>query len=67
MRIYKYVGLAFVCCLIYLFAYLAINNVQSEGASLKTCALMSLPFFIWLAYQKAFLFFQKSTTERKSS
>jgi hypothetical protein len=31
MRIYKYTGLAFVCCLIYLFAYLAINNVQSEG------------------------------------
>jgi hypothetical protein len=31
MRIYKYTGLVFVCCLIYLFAYLAINNVQSEG------------------------------------
>lgn len=31
MRIYKYTGLAFACCLIYLFAYLAINNFQSEG------------------------------------
>ena len=52
MRIYKYTGLAFVCCLIYLFAYLAINNFQSEGASLKTCALISMPLFIWMVYQR---------------
>ncbi len=52
MRIYKYTGLAFVCCLIYLFAYLAINNFQSEGFSLKTCALISMPLFIWMVYQR---------------
>ncbi|MEW5020272.1 hypothetical protein AB1Y73_25285, partial [Enterobacter hormaechei] len=52
MRVYKYTGLAFVCCLIYLFAYLAINNVQSEGASLKTCALITMPLFIWMVYQR---------------
>ena len=52
MRIYKYTGLVFVCCLIYLFAYLAINNVQSEGASLKTCALITMPLFIWMVYQR---------------
>jgi len=52
MRIYKYTGLAFVCCLIYLFAYLAINNFQSEGASLRTCALITMPLLLWMVYQQ---------------
>ena len=31
--------------------FLAIRSLQLEGASLKTCVLISGPFLIWLAYQ----------------
>ena len=67
MRVLKYGALMYVCLLIVLTGYLAIRSIQLEGASLKTCVLMSAPLLIWLAYQKACLFVQKSTTERKSS
>lgn len=52
MRTIKYAVLVFVCGLIYLMAYLAINNFHSEGVSLKTCALISMPLFIWMVYQR---------------
>lgn len=67
MRVLKYGVLMCICFLIVLTGYLAMRSIQLEGASLKTCALMSAPFLIWLAYQKACLFVQKSTTERRSS
>ncbi|EAW2451554.1 hypothetical protein AHU44_22765 [Salmonella enterica subsp. diarizonae] len=67
MRVLKYGALMCVCLLVVLTGYLAMRSIQLEGASLKNCALMSAPFLIWLAYQKACLFVQKFTTERKSS
>lgn len=67
MRVLKYGALMCVCLLIVLTGYLAMRSIQLEGASLKTCALISAPFLIWQAYQKACFFVQKSTTERKSS
>lgn len=60
MRVLKYGVLICVAALAYL-------SFLAEGASLKTCVLMSAPFLIWLAYQKVSLFAQKFTTERKSS
>lgn len=67
MRVLKYGALMCVCLLIVLMGYLAIRSIQLEGASLKTCMLISAPFLIWLAYQKACLLAEKITTERKSS
>lgn len=67
MRVLKYGALMCVCLLVVMTGYLAMRSFQLEGSSLKTCALISAPFLIWLAYQKACLFVQKSTTERKSS
>lgn len=52
MRTIKYAVLVFVCGLIYLMAYLAINNFHSEGVSFKTCILMAAPLFIWTVYQR---------------
>lgn len=65
MRILKYGALLCVCLLIVLTGYLAMRSIQLEGASLKTCLLLSAPLLIWLAYQKVSLFAEKSTTERK--
>ncbi|ECI4151930.1 hypothetical protein ACX13C_25995 [Klebsiella oxytoca] len=65
MRILKYGALLCVCLLIVLTGYLAMQSIQLEGASLKTCLLLSAPLLIWLAYQKVSLFAEKSTTERK--
>lgn len=67
MRVLKYGVLICVAALVWLTGYLSLRSFLSEGASLKTCALMSGPFLIWLAYQKACLFAEKITTERKSS
>ncbi|EBE4178358.1 hypothetical protein M1740_20910 [Salmonella enterica subsp. enterica serovar Montevideo] len=67
MRVLKYGALMCVCLLIVLMGYLAMRSIQLEGASLKTCVLISAPFLIWLAYQKACLFVQKFTTGRKTS
>lgn len=67
MRVLKYGVLICVAALVYLTGYLSIRSFLAEGASLKTCTLMSAPFLIWLAYQKVSLFAQKFTTERKSS
>lgn len=67
MRILKYGALLCVCLLIVLTGYLAMRSIQLEGGSLKTCVLLSAPYFIWLAYLKASLFAEKITTERKSS
>ena len=63
----KYGALICVAALVWLTGYLSLRSFQAEGASLKTCARMSGPPLIWLAYQKACLFVQKFTTERKSS
>lgn len=65
MRILKYGALLCVCLLIVLTGYLVMRSIQLEGASLKTCVLLSAPLLIWLAYQKVSLFAEKSTTERK--
>ncbi|ECC3555229.1 hypothetical protein AU825_23920 [Salmonella enterica subsp. salamae] len=65
MRILKYGALLCVCLLIVLTGYLAMQSIQLEGGSLKTCLLLSAPLLIWLAYQKVSLFAEKSTTERK--
>jgi len=46
--------------------YLAMRSIQLEGASLKTCVLMSAPLLIWLAYQKVSLFTEKYATKRKA-
>ncbi|EAQ9101673.1 hypothetical protein ACFK5S_004350 [Salmonella enterica subsp. enterica serovar Saintpaul] len=67
MRVLNAGVLICVAVLVCLTGYLSLISFQSEGASLKTCALMSAPFLIWLAYQKARLFAEKITTERKSS
>ena len=67
MRVLKYGVLICVAALVWLTGYLSLRSFQAEGGSLKTCVLMSGPFLIWLAYQKACLFVQKFTTERKSS
>ncbi|EWG67618.1 MULTISPECIES: hypothetical protein [unclassified Enterobacter] len=50
MRIIKCFGLVLFCCLIYLIAYLALKNFQSEGMSFKTCALIAAPLLIWMVY-----------------
>lgn len=39
--------------------FLAIRSLQLEGASLKTCVLISGPFLIWLAYQSIDLIIYK--------
>ncbi|HFR8653471.1 hypothetical protein [Escherichia coli] len=67
MRVLNAGVLICVAVLVCLTGYLSLRSFQSEGASLKTCVLMSAPFLIWLAYQKACLFAEKITTERKSS
>ncbi|AGF80346.1 hypothetical protein V2Z46_004291 [Salmonella enterica] len=67
MRVLNAGVLICVAVLVCLTGYLSLRSIQSEGASLKTCALMSAPFLIWLAYQKARLFAEKITTERKPS
>ena len=67
MRVLKYGVLICVAVLVCLTGYLALRSFQVEGASLKTCALISAPFLILLAYQKVSLFAQKFTTGRKSS
>lgn len=67
MRVLKYGALNCVASLVYLVGYLSLRSFQAEGGSLKTCALMSGPFLIWLPYQKVSLFAQKFTTGRKSS
>ncbi|EMD4714591.1 hypothetical protein VQ335_004341 [Salmonella enterica] len=67
MRVLNAGFLICVAVLVCLTGYLSLISFQSEGASLKTCALMSAPFLIWLAYQKARLFAEKITTERKPS
>ncbi|HCM1918453.1 TPA: hypothetical protein N3A33_004466, partial [Salmonella enterica subsp. salamae serovar 28:r:e,n,z15] len=50
MRVLKYGVLICVASLIWLTGYLSLRSFQAEGGSLKTCALMSGPFLIWLAY-----------------
>ncbi|SUY95294.1 Uncharacterised protein [Citrobacter freundii] len=67
MRVLKYGVLICVASLVWLTGYLSLRSFQAEGGSLKTYALMSGPFLIWLAYQKVSLFAQKFTTGRKSS
>ncbi|WNI84153.1 hypothetical protein [Citrobacter portucalensis] len=67
MRVLNAGVLICVAVLVCLTGYLSLRSIQSEGASLITCALMSAPFLIWLAYQKARLFAEKITTERKPS
>ncbi|ECV2306877.1 hypothetical protein H7D82_000862 [Salmonella enterica] len=67
MRVLNAGVLICVAVLVCLTGYLSLISFQSEGASLKTCVLMSAPFLIWLAYQKARLFAENITTERKSS
>ncbi len=67
MRALKSGVLICVAALVWLTGYLSLRRFQAEGASLKTCALMSGPPLIWLAYQKVSLFAQKFTTGRKSS
>ncbi|PLC60465.1 hypothetical protein B9P82_24710 [Citrobacter sp. L55] len=67
MRVLKYGVLICVAILVCLTGYLSLRSFQAEGASLKTCALMSGPPLIWLSYQKVSLFAQKFMTERKSS
>jgi len=62
MRIVKYTGVVFFCCLIFLFACLAISNVQSEGGSLKTYVLMSMPLFLWMVYQRVSAMNEKART-----
>lgn len=52
MKLTKYTVMVFFCCLILLFAGLAISSVQSEGAGLKTYVLMSMPLFLWMVYQR---------------
>lgn len=52
MKLTKYTVMVFFCCLILLFACLAICSVQSEGAGLKTYVLMSMPLFLWMVYQR---------------
>lgn len=66
MRFLKNGVLICVCLLIYLAGFLALRRFQSEGARLKTCALLSAPLLIWLAYQKVSLFAEKYATERKA-
>ncbi|WP_289347146.1 hypothetical protein [Pantoea stewartii] len=51
MRFIKSSILVCVCIIIYMAGFLALKSFQAEGASLKTCVLMSGPFLIWLAYQ----------------
>lgn len=51
MRFIKSSVLVCVCIIIYMAGFLALKSFQAEGASLKTCVLMSGPFLIWLAYQ----------------
>lgn len=48
-----------VCILIYLVGFLALKNFQSEGVSIKTCALISGPCLIWLAYKMINLISEK--------
>lgn len=67
MRVLKYGVLICVAALVCLTGYLSLRSFQAEGGSLKTCALMSGSFLIWLAYQKVSLFAQKFTTGRKLS
>lgn len=67
MRVLKYGVLICVASLVCITGYLSLRSFQAEGASLKTCALMSALFLIWLAYLKVSLFAQKFTTERKTS
>lgn len=67
MRVLNAGVLICVAVLVCLTGYLSLRSFQSEGASLKTCVLMSAPFLIWLAYQKVSLFAEKITTERKQS
>jgi hypothetical protein len=52
MRFLKNGVLVCVCLLICLAGFLASRSFLSEGTSLKTCALLSGPFLIWLFYQK---------------
>ncbi|EHB7806972.1 hypothetical protein JY851_004322 [Salmonella enterica] len=66
MRVLKYGALMCVCLLIVLTGYLAMRSIQLEGASFKTCVLMSAPLLIWLAYQKVSLFTEKYATKRKA-
>lgn len=49
MRALKYSVLICVAALVWLTGYLSLRSFQAEGASLKTCALMSGPFLIWAA------------------
>lgn len=59
MRVLNAVVLICVAVLVCLTGYLSLHSFQAEGASLKNCALMSAPFLIWLAYQKASLVAEK--------
>lgn len=51
MRFIKAVISVCVVFMVLWVGFLAIRSLQLEGASLKTCVLISGPFLIWLAYQ----------------
>jgi len=62
MKLTKYTVMVFFCCLIFLFACLAISSVQSEGGGLKTYVLMSMPLFLWMIYQRVTVMTEKART-----
>lgn len=63
MRFIKSSILVCVCIIIYMAGFLALKSFQAEGASLKTCVLMSGPFLIWHAYQMINLISEKIRIE----
>ncbi|MDI3438868.1 hypothetical protein QLG07_05355 [Erwinia sp. V90_4] len=62
MKLTEYTVMVFFCCLIFLFAFLAISSVQSEGGGLKTYVLMSMPLFLWMIYQCVTVMTEKART-----
>lgn len=59
MRFIKAVISVCVFFMVLWVGFLAIRSFQLEGASLKTCVLISGPFIIWLAYQNINLIIDK--------
>lgn len=59
MRFIKVIISACVVFMVLWVGFLAIRSLQLEGASLKTCVLISGPFLIWLAYQSVNLIIDK--------